>query len=546
MMTDAKILIVEDEGIEALDIQHRLMNLGYSCPVIALSGEEAIKLTEDTSFDLVLMDIMLHGEVDGVWAAKQIMSSYGIPVIYLTAYADEDTVQRAKITDPYGYIVKPFKERELDISIDMALYKHKMEKKLKESEEWFSTTLRSIGDAVIATDDKGRVTFMNMVAEELTGWKIEEAQHEKLTDVFRIINKNTRLTVENPAERVMQEGAVVGLANHTLLLAKNGREIPIDDSAAPIQDDRGKIIGVILVFRDVTERDMAEVKLHRAYGEMEKRVAERTADLEATNKQLKQEIEQRKLAEDRLQEKNVELENALLAKDRFLANMSHELRTPLNAIIGFTGTLLMKLPGPLNAEQEKQLQNISASAKHLLLLINDLLDLSKIESGKVEVNPEPVSCKSVLKDIADTLRPIADDKYLKLICNMPDEDIILHTDRRAVSQILINLANNAIKFTEKGEVRLELRCDDNLAQVQFSVSDTGIGIKPEDQDKLFQAFTQVDSSSARRHEGTGLGLHLSKKLAELLGGHIEFQSEFGKGSVFQLVLGKDKELTNIA
>lgn len=537
-MTGAKILIVEDEGIEALDIQHRLVNLGYLTSDIAFSGAEAVKKAGETCPDLVLMDIMLHGEMDGVAAAGHIQTRFGIPVIYLTAYANEETVQRAKLTDPYGYIVKPFKERELHIAIEMALYKHSMEKQLRESREWFATTLRSIGDAAIATDKNGLVTFMNTVAEDLTGWKTEEAVNRRLTSVFRIINKDTRRTVDNPAERVMIEGTVVGLANHTLLIARDGTEIPIDDSAAPIKDDRGNIIGVILVFRDVTEREEAASKLHRAYDELEKRVAERTADLESTNRHLQQEAEQRKLVEKRLQEKNIELENANMAKDRFLANMSHELRTPLNAIIGFTGALLMKLPGPLTAEQESQLQNISTSAKHLLLLINDLLDLAKIESGKVELNMTPVSCQSVLRDITDTLRPMADSKRLKLTCDVPEQDIIAFTDRRALSQILINLVSNAIKFTEKGEVRVELRSyrGNGLPRLEFSVVDTGIGIKPGDQAKLFQAFTQVDSFSSHRHEGTGLGLHFSKRLAELLGGRIIFQSEFGNGSAFTLVI----------
>jgi PAS domain S-box-containing protein len=539
-MTDIKILIVEDEGIEALDIQHRLVNLGYALPQIAFSGEEAVRMAEEICPDLVLMDIMLHGEIDGVEAARRIKARLGIPIIYLTAYANDDIVQRAKLTDPYGYIVKPFKERELHIAIEMALYKHRMEKQLRESKEWFETTLRSIGDAAIATDNNGRITFMNTVAEDLTGWKVEEALNKKLTDVFRIINKDTRRTVENPVERVLAGGTVVGLANHTLLIAKDGTEVPIDDSAAPIKDDRGNIIGVILVFRDVTEREEASAKLQRANDELEKRVAERTADLEMANRQLKKEIEQRRLAEQRLKEKNIELEKANLAKDRFLASMSHELRTPLNAIIGFTGTLLMRLPGPLTPEQERQLNNISISAKHLLLLINDILDLAKIESGKVEINPEPVSCHSVIKDIASTLSQTAESKGLEFICELTDNDIIICTDRRALSQILINLVSNAIKFTDSGMVKIELhtRGLNGCRQTEFRVIDTGMGIKPEDRTKLFDAFSRIDSDGYYRHEGTGLGLHLSRRLAELLGGRIVFRSEFGKGSVFTLMLNE--------
>ena len=537
-MADIRILIVEDEGIEALDIQHRLISMGYPAPVIAFSGEEAIEKAGEVCPDLVLMDIMLQGEMDGVTAAGKIQDQFGIPVIYLTAYANEDVVQRAKKTHPYGYIVKPFKEKELHIAVDMAIYKYSMEKKLRESHEWLATTLRSIGDAVIATNRDGFIIFMNPVAENLTGWRMEEAVNKKLIDVFRIINRDTHRAVENPADKVMREGNVVGLANHTLLIAKDGTEIPIDDSAAPIKDDRGNITGVILVFRDVTEREQAADRLQRAHDELEKRVAERTADLEAANRQLKKEIEQRKLAEERLREKNIELRNANRAKDRFLANMSHELRTPLNAIIGFTGTLLMKLPGPLTEEQESQLRNISTSARHLLLLINDILDLARIESGKVELKCEPVSCHNVLKEITHTLGHAAASKGLRLVCNLPGQDIVLCTDRRALSQILINLVSNAIKYTDRGEVRLELRRyrHNGGLRFEFSVTDTGKGIKQEDRDRLFEAFQQVAPAGSCLNEGTGLGLHLCRRLAEMLGGSIVCRSEYGKGSTFTLVI----------
>ncbi len=265
-MSEVRILIVEDEGIEAMDIQHRLASLGYPSAEIVFSGEEAVQKVIETPPDLVLMDIMLPGEIDGVTAAEQIRSRFDIPVIYLTAYADEATLHRAKITEPYGYLVKPFKERELHITIDMALYKHRMEKKLRESERWLATTLRSIGDAVIAADQDGFITFMNPVAEALTAWNMEEARHRKLTDVFRIINRDTLGPIENPVNKVLREGRIVGLANHTRLISREGKEIPIDDSAAPIKDDQGNITGVILVFRDVTERERADeqVKTERA------------------------------------------------------------------------------------------------------------------------------------------------------------------------------------------------------------------------------------------------------------------------------------------
>jgi protein-histidine pros-kinase len=214
--------------------------------------------------------------------------------------------------------------------------------------------------------------------------------------------------------------------------------------------------------------------------------------------------------------------------------MSHELRTPLNAVIGFTGTLLMRLPGPLTADQDHQLQTVRTSARHLLSLINDLLDLAKIESGKVEVVTESVACQGVVNEVVTTLRPLAEAKGLIFEVSMPAQDVMVRTDRRALSQILINLTNNAIKFTETGMVRLEVvkpGVDDRV--IELRVIDTGGGIKPEEQEKLFKAFTQLGATQVG---GTGLGLHLSQKLAQLLNGSISVTSEFGKGSTFTLSL----------
>jgi PAS domain S-box-containing protein/putative nucleotidyltransferase with HDIG domain len=257
-ITGARILIVEDEAIVAMDIQNTLESLGYVVPSIVFSGEEAIKKAAETQPDLVLMDIVLKGHVNGVEAAEEIRDRFDIPVVYLTAYADEKTFQRAKIAEPYGYIIKPFDERELHITIETSLYKHKMERKLKENERWLATTLKSIGDAVIATDARGCISFMNPVAEALTGWRQEGAIGRDLKDIFNIINEQTREAAENPVTKVLREGVVVGLANHSILIAKDGSEIPIDDSGAPIRDDRGNIAGVVVVFHDITERKQRE------------------------------------------------------------------------------------------------------------------------------------------------------------------------------------------------------------------------------------------------------------------------------------------------
>ncbi|MES3020365.1 MAG: ATP-binding protein [Pseudomonadota bacterium] len=236
--------------------------------------------------------------------------------------------------------------------------------------------------------------------------------------------------------------------------------------------------------------------------------------------------------------KNLELAEASRMKSDFIANMSHELRTPLNAIIGFTGALLMKLPGPLTVEQDKQLNTIRSSARHLLSLINDILDVAKIEAGKITLTHDRLLCQDLVRETCDTLRPLAAQKGLALTLDLPDEEVVADTDRRALTQILINLVSNAIKFTEQGEVRVALtqRSEAGTTITEFSVTDTGAGIRAEDQSKLFQAFSQLDSTSTRHAEGAGLGLYLCQNLASLLGGSLFFKSEFGSGSTFTLAL----------
>ncbi|MFN8505256.1 PAS domain S-box protein [Kouleothrix sp.] len=235
-----------------------------------------------------------------------------------------------------------------------------------------------------------------------------------------------------------------------------------------------------------------------------------------------------------------EADRANRAKSEFLASISHELRTPLNAILGFTGTMLMRLPGPLTADQERQLTTVQRSAKHLLALINDILDLARIEAGKVELRLEPIECQAVIDEVAASLRPLAAQKGLGFAVDAPDERLTITSDARVLGQILINLVNNAIKFTDTGEVRIELAARlppaGQGSAVIVRVHDTGIGIRAEDQARLFEEFGRVHSLAARDREGTGLGLRLSRRLAGLLGGEIELQSVFGQGSTFTLVL----------
>ena len=273
-MTKARVLVVEDESIVSLEIQSRLRRLGYKVAGVVDTAEKAVEMADRLKPDLVLMDIQLKGQMDGVEAAAQIGDHLKIPVVYLTAYADEATLRRAKVTEPFGYILKPFEERELYKTIEMALSKHHMEQQLKERERWLDTTLKSIGDGVIATDTDGRITFLNAAAEKSTGWKFDQAKGRDLSEIFRIVNQMTKEPVENPTTAVLREGQSIHLANYLVLIARNEAEKPIDSTAAPIRGDNGQIVGVVLVFRDITDRMMATAEIQQRTHDLSERIKE--------------------------------------------------------------------------------------------------------------------------------------------------------------------------------------------------------------------------------------------------------------------------------
>jgi PAS domain S-box-containing protein len=293
----------------------------------------------------------------------------------------------------------------------------------------------------------------------------------------------------------------------------------IESQTSAIRGPRGEVARVLIVSRDVTERHQAEAAIRELNATLERRVAERTAELA--------------VARDRAEESD-------RLKSAFLATMSHELRTPLNSIIGFTGILLQGLAGPLNPEQRKQLEMVRDSARHLLALINDVLDISKIEAGQLTVSREPFDLRAAVEQAARLVAPLAAKKGLALRVTVEPGVGELLSDRRRVEQVLLNLLNNAVKFTERGEIALaaaRLPAAPGAApSYEIRVTDTGIGIRPEDLANLFLPFRQVDTGLSRQHEGTGLGLAICRRLVELLGGRIHAESQWGQGSVFRFTL----------
>ena len=382
------------------------------------------------------------------------------------------------------------------------------EEALAEQREWFETALESIGDAVIATDMRGRIVFMNPVAEDLTGWRVADARHRPCEDVFTIINQATRRPVESPVARVLKDGVVVGLANHTVLIAADGTERPIDDSGAPIRNRAGHIVGVVLVFRDVSERRRIEVEREAAALERERLLlAERSARSEA--------------------------ERANRLKDDFVAMVSHELRTPLNAILGWTDLMRQK-PGD-SALTTRGLDVVDRNARLQTQLISDLLDISRVVSGTLRLEMQNVDMVSTIESAIETVEHAAAAKGVAIERHL-DSIGPVAGDGARLQQVVWNLLSNALKFTATGgRVCVTLR--QAGADAQIVVEDNGAGISPNFLPHVFDRFQQADASRTRRFGGLGLGLSIVKSLVDFHGGTVSAASDGeGHGATFTIML----------
>lgn len=517
--------------------------------------------------------------------------------------------------------------------------------KLQDREQNLSVTLNSIGDAVITTDAKGMVARMNPVAEKLTGWSLQEAKGQPMKVIFSVIDASTRQPIANPVDKVLATGETVYLSNHTTLISKDGTEFHIADSAAPIRNGDDHILGMVLVFNDVSDQyrlrekikanqrltqglmddlksmvgimqpdgkiafinnmplKLAEVYREQVIGQFLsdcpwfrsnnesrqqlKKLCQRVALGETVNIDIQfqtkehlvwmdlgiypildddgqviqmvfegVDISQRKETEElqknyqaqlelqvyertsELEKKAVELQRADQLKSEFLANMSHELRTPMNSIIGFTGRVLKKAAVNLDARQLKNLRTVERNAHHLLGLINGLLDLSKIEAGKMEAHAELFDFSTLAQEVFTITQSMLDDKPLKLIVDLSDDDIQLKTDIVKLKQVLINLVSNAIKFTQEGSITItaKLLNDSIEPQIAIGVIDTGVGMNKEALQYIFDAFRQVDAALTRKVGGTGLGLAIVQSFTKLLRGKVNVESEEGKGTSFEIVI----------
>jgi PAS domain S-box-containing protein len=397
-MTATRVLVVDDEIIIAREVETRLMNLGYEVVEIASSGQEAVDLAERTRPDLVLMDIVLKGDTDGIEAAAEIRKRWGIPIIYLTAYADEVTLRRAQVTEPFGYIVKPFTERELRANIEMALYKHSTEAKLLAIEKWFAASMRQIEDGVVATDAEGRITFMNQVAEVLTGLRSEEVIGRTVNETIPLLCRTPKLVPQIPQEA--QNGLIVEVGGDILLRHQGmNEEIPIHLAVTPLRDFHGNAAGAVMVVRDLSERKRAD--------ELRRKMAER--DLQAQK---------------------------LEAAGLMAGKIAHQFNNLLSVILGHS--LIQLSHEQMSEDFRESLTRIKEAADRAGRLTNQLLAISCRQA----LEPRVLDLNELVAEMEKEVRQSIGESITLTISQTPDLWKV-KVDPGQTKRVIQNLALNA-------------------------------------------------------------------------------------------------------
>ena len=517
-----KILVVEDENIIAMEIQSRLQKMGYDVPVILRTGAEAIAKAETLRPDLILMDITLKGEMDGIEATETILARYDIPVVYLTANTDEKTFQRAKITNPFGYILKPFDERTLHSAIEMAIYKAGTEKELR----------------------RYREDLEEMVADRIKELQTEMERHKETAQALHISEKNYRTIFDNANDAIFVQdcrtGAILDVNQKMTEIygvsRKEACRLRVEDLSADNKPDTmAEAQRHMLLATEGTPQLFEWLAKNRGGQHFWVEV-----NLKCTNIGGKKcllavvrDITIRKQAEQALLKAKEAAESANRAKSEFLANMSHELHTPMNHILGMSA---IALTTELTDKQRNYLQVINESGTALLGLLTNILDLSRIEAGQIKLNHNLFTLKKVVEHTVNSFREQAEKKGIEIKTNLSSQlPLSVTGDLIKLRQVIVNLIDNAIKFTQSGQILIEAHEEPTEKTgicIHFSITDTGIGIAREKHQTIFKVFSQGDGSTARNYGGTGLGLAIAKKLVEMMAGKIWFESKEGQGSTF--------------
>jgi PAS domain S-box-containing protein len=550
------ILLVDDRPENLLALEAILEPLAQTL-VRANSGEEALKHLLTREFAVILLDVQMPG-MNGFDTARLIKArerSRHIPIIFLTAISKEEAyVFEGYSVGAVDYMFKPFQPDILrsKVSVFVDLYRKQEQIKLQdellreserrelelrhraelqETQARLAEVVGSAMDAIVMFDDAQQVTLFNAAAERMFCMTAREAVGRPVSRLFPEKNRQQQMARlvsatrhDEPDDACVSAGTPSRHAEAFTGVRATGEEFPLEASVSRL--DEGGVRVYTMIARDITERKKNEEDLRTQTVSL----AQTSADLRAAN--------------DELQRRQADLEKAMTARSRFYASMSHELRTPINAILGYSTLLLENIYGPLAEKQAEGIQRTHKAAKHLLELVNDVLDLSKIEAGKVDLKLQPVLVPELVEDLFVTVRPLADERGSTLSLESVGDAKTVTTDPRRVRQILLNLLSNAIKFGQGKPIRVRsLGLPDGGHEIQ--VIDQGMGIAKEDSERIFDEFVQLGKGAPQLQEGTGLGLPISKRLAELLHGDLIVESTPGKGSCFRLRLpaGNDMRTT---
>jgi PAS domain S-box-containing protein len=542
------VLLVDDRPENLLALEALLEPLGARL-VRAGSGDEALKRILTQDFAVILLDVQMPG-MNGFETARLIKSrerSRTIPIIFLTAISkDEQFVFEGYSVGAVDYMFKPFPpdvlRSKVAVFLDLARKQDQLkeqEQRLRESERRelelrhraqlgetqarMAEVVESAMDAIISFDEKHQITLFNSAAERLFNCPAADALGERIGRFFPASSRDAHLATICDAEARAAEtngsgGDVPQIESLTGVRA-NGENFPLEASISCLRLADGTRV-FTMIGRDVSERRAQEEALRSQALSL----ANSTAELRLLNEELHL--------------RQAELERAMTARNRFYASMSHELRTPINAIIGYNTLLLDQIYGPLNEKQQRGIERTHRAAKHLLELVNDILDLSKIEAGKMEVELQPVTFPQLIEDLFVTVQPLADDRGSRLTLTHDGGPRTIISDPRRLRQILLNLISNAIKFGEGKPIEVNSGPGEEEGKFAIEVVDHGIGIARDDLPRIFDEFVQLPGAKRRAEqgEGTGLGLPISRGLAKLIGGSLQVDSSLGAGSTFRLVL----------
>jgi PAS domain S-box-containing protein len=501
-MSNTQILVVEDEAIVAKNIGMELKSMGYSVCGVASCGEDAVKMATDIQPDLVLMDIVLKGELDGVETTQKIREHLDVPVVYLTAYADDQMLERAKRTGPHGYLLKPYEERELHTTIQIALHKYQLERALREMQQWLSSTLRWMADGVILTDARGDINLINPVAQQLTGWSQDSAVGKSWNEVFRIVDEKSGDAWEGLAARGLKAGAATGLGDLALLVNRDGSQRPVEGTFSAVYDPAGNFGGWVVLFRDVTEHRRAEEAIRHCQQQLR-----RWEKVESIG--------------------------------RVTGGLAHDINHLLTAVIGNISLVLEDLPsGDSNRVYLERAQKIALRAGETVKQLVGFARRKKRQWTAVDFN-------GAVWEIAELLCCLLDPK-ISLEVNADEDLWPVLGDAGQLKEVVFNLCLNARDAMPGGGQMLlqteNIVLDEETSDVAGSwrrgeyvclrVSDTGEGIPAEIRARVLEPFFTTKTPD----EGGGLGLALVTAIIEQHGGWIDISSEVGQGTRVEIYL----------